>query len=104
MDAYKDVFNVTGPARAADLIYRHPDDPIGALKADLAAFRKERAAQVIPEPTPPKRKGSGMAHISGVSSEWREHMAAQARLEDDHFAGRHHEPVAACPKCGTVAA
>ena len=42
MDDYLKVFDATGPQRAAQLILHHPDNPIGALKDDLAAFRKER--------------------------------------------------------------
>ena len=42
MDDYLKVFDQTGPQRSAQLILRHPDNPIGALKDDLAAFRKER--------------------------------------------------------------
>jgi hypothetical protein len=49
LDAYQRVFDATGPERAEKLILSHPDDPIGALKADLAAFRKERAEAAAPD-------------------------------------------------------
>ena len=46
MDDYLKVFDATGPQRAAQLILHHPDNPIGALKDDLGAFRKERLDSV----------------------------------------------------------
>lgn len=42
LDDYCLVFDVTGPERAARLILEHPDDPIGAVKADLAEHRAAR--------------------------------------------------------------
>ncbi|MBU2110403.1 MAG: hypothetical protein KKE65_01975 [Actinobacteria bacterium] len=60
MDGYCRTFDATGPERAARLILSHPDDPIGALKDDLAAFRNRRKeeAQASEEPKPkPKRSG-----------------------------------------------
>ena len=73
MDAYVQVFDETGPERAAQLIYSHPDDPIGALKSDLAAFREERraeatAAEVVPKPK--RRKGSGMTGVTAELAAW----------------------------------
>jgi len=60
MDGYCRTFDATGPERAARLILSHPDDPIGALKDDLAAFRNRRkeeaAAQEEPKPKP-RRSG-----------------------------------------------
>lgn len=67
MDAYVRVFDLTGPERAARLIYAHPDDPIGALKADLAEFRDEckRNAEGQDHPKPKRRdRGSGMTSIN----------------------------------------
>jgi hypothetical protein len=78
MDAYVQVFDVTGPARAARLILSNPDDPIGALKADLAAFRAERAeaARKSEEPKPaPRRPARG---LTGVNAE----LAAMLREQD----------------------
>ena len=68
MDAYCQVFDVTGPDRAAKLIWAHPDDPIGALKADLTAFREERRTEAIKAdvPKPRRTKGSG---FTGVNAE-----------------------------------
>ena len=65
MDNYCRVFDVTGPARAAQLIYAHPDDPIGALKADLDAFRKERAA-AAPIEAEPTRRGPSASVITAA--------------------------------------
>lgn len=69
LDAYCRAFDQTGPARAARLIWSHPDDPIGAVKADLQAWRTERIAEAKAQETPkpqPKRKGSG---LTGVTAE-----------------------------------
>jgi hypothetical protein len=66
MDAYCQVFDQTGPERAARLIWGHPDDPIGALKEDLAAFREERRVEALASeaPKPRRTKGSGMSKVS----------------------------------------
>jgi hypothetical protein len=67
MDAYCQAFDATGPARAARLIYGHPQDPIGALKTDLEAFRNLRRDEALAseEPKPaPRRKGSGLTGIN----------------------------------------
>jgi hypothetical protein len=84
MDAYCRAFDVTGPGRAERLILSHPDDPIGALKADLDAFRRERieAARASEEPKPQRRRGSGM---TGVNAEL-------ARLFAQRYAEEAQEP------------
>lgn len=66
MDTFCRVFDQTGPERAARLIWAHPDDPIGALKEDLAAFREERrdAAIKADVPRPRRTKGSGLTGIN----------------------------------------
>ena len=66
MDVYCQVFDETGPDRAAKVIWSHPDDPIGALKEDLAAFREERRVEAIAAdvPRPRRVKGSGMSKVS----------------------------------------
>lgn len=66
MDTFCQVFDQTGPERAARLIWSHPDDPIGALKEDLAAFREERRTEAIKAdvPKPRRTKGSGLTGIS----------------------------------------
>jgi len=56
LDRYLDVFDVTGPQRMAELILRHPDDPIAALKADLDAHREERLGEIAKWSPPPKPK------------------------------------------------
>ena len=60
MDGYCRTFDATGPERAARLILSHPDDPIGALKDDLAAFRNKRKeeAQAQEEPKPKPRRAT----------------------------------------------
>ena len=52
MDDYLRVFDATGPTRSAKLILSHPDNPIGALKDDLAAFRKERQEDISTQEAP----------------------------------------------------
>ncbi len=68
MDAYCRTFDVTGPDRAARLIFANPDDPIGAMKADIEAWRSERKAAAIASepPKPARRKSSG---LTGVNAE-----------------------------------
>ena len=62
MDGYCQTFDATGPERAARLILSHPDDPIGALKEDLAAFRTRRKAEAQAQEAPkPKPRRSGLS-------------------------------------------
>ena len=79
LDAYVRTFDVTGPARAARLIWANPDDPIGALKADLAAWRAERTAEAkaaeAPK-APAPRRASG---LTGVNAELAAMFAAKDR-------------------------
>lgn len=67
LDMYCRIFDLTGPERAARLIWANPGDPIAALKVDLDAFRGERAAEAkaaeTPKPTP-HRKASAMTGIN----------------------------------------
>lgn len=52
-------WDVTGPERIARLFLESPDDPIGALKADLDAWREQRAAEARKaeaEAAKPKRR------------------------------------------------
>jgi hypothetical protein len=66
MDTYCQIFDQTGPERAAQLIWSHPDDPIGAMKEDLTAFRASRKAEALEAevPKPRRRNGSGMSKVS----------------------------------------
>lgn len=66
MDTYCQVFDQTGPERAARLIWSRPDDPIGALKEDLTAFREGRRVEAVASevPKPRRGKGSGMSKVS----------------------------------------
>lgn len=77
LDAYQDTFDETGPERAERIILGHPDDPIGALKADLEDFRKERLAAAVAaehKPRPPRRSGGG---LTGVNAELARMFLAQ---------------------------
>lgn len=69
LDAYCAVFDVTGPERAADIIVRHPDDPIGALKADLEAFREQRRAEAEAQERPKPQPRRPAAGLTGVNAE-----------------------------------
>jgi hypothetical protein len=109
MDAYIRVFDVSGPQRAADLILRHPDDPIGALKADLAEFRKQRIAeaQAVERPAPirKRRKGAG---FTGVNAELQAFFTERYATDErayQHNSGAHaDEPDQACASCTAVPA
>jgi hypothetical protein len=47
IDGYLRTFDETGIGRAADIFLRHPDDPLGALIADLREFRAKAAGEAI---------------------------------------------------------
>jgi hypothetical protein len=83
LDTYQAVFDETGPARAERLILSNPSDPIGALKADLAAFREERRAEAEKaerKPEQPKRRGSGLTGINAeLAAMLSEQYAAEAK-------------------------
>lgn len=98
MDDYLMAFDVTGPERAADLILRNPDDPIGALKADLSEFRKQRVASIVEKQVVRRsRKGSG---LSGVNSELAKVMASPNLLTAAHNSGAHADtPDPRCRYC-----
>jgi hypothetical protein len=85
MDGYCRTFDATGPARAARLILSHPDDPIGALKDDLAAFRNRRKAEAEAqeEPKPRARRNGLSAESQRISKLMREQdeIREQERLE-----------------------
>lgn len=69
MDSYCAVFDLSGPERAARLIWANPADPIGAMKADLQAFREERRVEAVASEVPKpvrRRNGSG---FTGVNAE-----------------------------------
>ena len=80
MDAYCQVFDVTGPERAARLIWEHSDDPIGALKEDLHAFREGRKAEAIAAEAPKPRRTSGSG-LTGVNAEIAKLFWAQKTAE-----------------------
>ena len=47
IESYLRTFDETGDERAASLFLRHPDDPLGALIADLKSFRAEAAGEAV---------------------------------------------------------
>lgn len=79
LDGYCRTFDQTGPARAARLIFAHPDDPIGALKTDLQAWRDQRRTEAqaaeAPKPEPHRRPAKGLTGINGE-------LAAMFRAKD----------------------
>lgn len=59
----------TGPAWAADLMLKHPDDPIGAVIDADKAWRAERIAEAQKTEAPkPKAKRSGSG-LTGINAE-----------------------------------
>lgn len=81
--AYLQTFDQTGLARGERLILSHPDDPIAAMKDDLAKFRAERVAELAVEeakPRPP-RAPSRPKRASDILAEWADHNAAYYREE-----------------------
>ena len=98
LDTYCRVFDVTGPDRAAQLIYANSADPIAALKADLAAFQAKRIAEAraAERPKPRHRPSPG---LTGVNAE-----IAKLVFANDHESGRHAgEPDPACHLCEATA-
>ncbi len=61
LDGLLDRHDQTGPKWAADIMLRHPDDPIGALIAADKAYRDERIAEAqaaeAPKPKPRRLRG-----------------------------------------------
>ncbi len=62
LDDVMDRHDLTGPAWAADVMYKHPADPIGAVIEADKAYRAERiaAAQTAESPKPQPRRARGM--------------------------------------------
>jgi hypothetical protein len=86
LDGVLDRRDLTGPEWAADVMYRHPDDPIGAVIAADKVWRDERIAEAqaqdVPKPKP--RRSSGLPETT------REIMAEMAllRAEDANGSSR----------------
>jgi hypothetical protein len=76
LDEMLDRHDLTGPAWAADIMFRHPDDPIGAVIAADKAWRAERIAeaQAAEKPKPHPRRPRGLPQTT------REIMAEMAEL------------------------
>lgn len=108
MDAYVRHFDVTGPQRAANLILRNPNDPIGALKADLDAFRQERIAaaqkEERPAPVRSRRKATGFTGVNAELQKLLTEQYAAADIAHAHRMGEHTASVPACPLCQETAA
>jgi hypothetical protein len=68
--------DLTGPAWAADVMFKHPDDPIGAVLEADKAWRDERiaAAQAAESPKPQPRRCRGLPQST------REIMSEMAEL------------------------
>ena len=90
MDAYCRTFDKTGPQRAARLILSHPNDPIGALKQDLADWRAQRTIEAIASEVPQPKRRTGPS-LSVLTSR--------------HNLGEHKDtPDPVCPLCAEGAA
>lgn len=82
LDEVMDRHDLTGPEWAADLIYKHPDDPIGAVLEADKAWRAERiaAAQAQEAPKPKPRRSRGLPQTT------REIMAEMKALDFERAA------------------
>lgn len=62
LDGVLDRHDLTGPQWAADIMLRHPDDPIGAVIEADKAWRDERiaAARAVEKPKPKIRRAPGL--------------------------------------------
>jgi hypothetical protein len=79
--AYLQTFDVSGEARAERLILANPQDPIDAMKKDLAEFRGERIKQLEDEvKAPPPRRAPGLPQTT------REILAEMQKLETERGA------------------
>jgi hypothetical protein len=80
LDGLADRHDLTGPQWAADIMLRHPDDPIGAVIEADKAWRAERiaAAQAAEKPTPKPHRPRGLPEST---RELIEHWAASAKAE-----------------------
>lgn len=62
LDEVLDRHDLTGPAWSADVMFKHPDDPIGAVIEADKAWRSERIAQAqaaeSPKPIPRRLRGN----------------------------------------------
>lgn len=79
LDEVLDRHDLTGPAWAADIMYKHPDDPIGAVIEADKAYRAERIAeaQAQESPKPIPRRARGLPQTT------REIMAEMALLQKE---------------------
>lgn len=79
----------TGPAWAADLMLKHPDDPIGAVIEADKVWRAERIAQAqaaeAPKPKP-KRSGSGLTGINAELARYYRDLEAERKSKVDDSA------------------
>jgi len=77
LDEVLDRHDLTGPAWAADVMFRHPDDPIGGVIEADKEWRAERiaAAQAAEKPKPQPKRPRGLPQTT------REIMAEMAALQ-----------------------
>src|SRR5262245_14191119 len=81
LDDVMERHDLTGPAWAADIMYRNPDDPIGAVIEADKGWRAERiaAAQAAERPKPVPRRPRGLpTSTRELLQEW----SASAKLDD----------------------
>lgn len=82
LDGILERHDLTGPAWAADIMLRHPDDPIGAVLQADREWREERIkeAQAAEKPKPqPRRRPDQPEHVKELLAHW----AATRNPEDD---------------------
>ena len=76
----------TGPAWAADVMMRHPEDPIGAVIEADKAWRAERIAQAqsAERPKPkPRRSGTGLTGINAELAGYFAQLEAERRADPE---------------------
>lgn len=81
LDAILDRHDLTGPAWAADVMLKHPDDPIGAVLEADREWRQARIAEAKsaerPKPTPRRPRG-----LPESTKEILAHWAATAKSDE----------------------
>lgn len=81
LDEVLDRHDVTGPAWAAGVILKNPDDPIGAVLAADKVWRDERieAAKAAERKPPPVKRRAGLPeHTRELLAHWAEQKKAEA--------------------------
>ena len=85
LDGLLQLHDLTGPQWAADIMLRHPDDPIGAVIAADKEWRRERIAAAQAQEVPkviPRRRPSGLTGINAELAALFRDQEANRDVED----------------------